>query len=155
MSSQISLQKEQSAKKRPRPSSQMESQPSKKQKLSQDQHSIPPTSQIIEKQDERASHHSDSEGEGDSKVVWKTLEHHAMTFPAPYTKLPSKIKLKVKSTKEKLDLSDEAEEMATWWAECELTEFGEKEKVRENFWGTFKEKIGTDVSINSGANSCS
>mmetsp|Transcript_29798 Transcript_29798/g.45437 ORF Transcript_29798/g.45437 Transcript_29798/m.45437 type:complete len:331 (+) Transcript_29798:226-1218(+) len=64
-----------------------------------------------------------------------------MTFPAPYMKLPSSVKLKLKASQEKLELTEEAEEMATWWADCELTEFGEKEKVRENFWNTFKSKI--------------
>jgi len=37
-------------------------------------------------------------------------------------------------------LSEEAEEIATWWAEAENTEFGEKSKVKENFWNEFKSK---------------
>lgn len=31
--------------------------------------------------------------------------------------------------------------MATWWAEVELTEYGEKEKVKENFWLDFGQKL--------------
>ena len=60
-----------------------------------------------------------------------------MTFPVPYTKLPESVKLKTKNG-EVIGLSFHAEEMATWWAEAENTEFGEKDKVKENFWSQFK-----------------
>jgi len=59
-----------------------------------------------------------------------------MSFPAPYKKLPDSVKLF--HGKNPINLSLEAEELATWWAECELTEFGSKSKVKENFWNSFK-----------------
>ena len=77
----------------------------------------------------------------DGKIVWSSLEHHAMTFPAPYKRLPKSVHLKTKEGKQNIELSEEAEEMATWWAEAGNTEFGEKQKVRENFWGEYKLKF--------------
>ena len=53
-----------------------------------------------------------------------------MTFPAPYQKLPEKVNLKIKSTGKNVELSLEAEEMASWWAEVEVQDLGQQEKVK-------------------------
>jgi len=57
-----------------------------------------------------------------------------MTFAAPYNPLPQNIKLQIKNTKQEIPLSLEKEELATWWAEAEVTDFGMKKIVKENFW---------------------
>ena len=71
-------------------------------------------------------------------MKWQTLEHHGMTFPPAYKPLPTGVKLFAKAGKQKIDLSLPMEELATWWAIEEQTEFGAKDKVKENFWLTFK-----------------
>lgn len=49
--------------------------------------------------------------------------------------------MKLKATGEAVELPHELEELATWWAEVEVTEFGEKDKVKENFWLDFGSKL--------------
>lgn len=43
----------------------------------------------------------------------------------------------------------EVEEIATWWADVENTEFGEKEKVIKNFEGEFLSSIDKKYGIKS------
>ena len=74
-------------------------------------------------------------------MKWKTLEHHAMTFPPAYQPLPNNIRMKLKVNGEKVDLPHELEELASWWAEAVGTDFGEKDKVKENFWLDFGKKL--------------
>jgi DNA topoisomerase-1 len=62
----------------------------------------------------------DDRDDPDAKCKWSTLEHHAMTFPPPYHPLPKNVKLKTKEGAKVIELSLEAEEMATWWAEVEV-----------------------------------
>uniref|UniRef100_A0A7S3CR17 DNA topoisomerase I n=1 Tax=Strombidium rassoulzadegani TaxID=1082188 RepID=A0A7S3CR17_9SPIT len=64
-----------------------------------------------------------------------------MTFPTPYQQLPKDVKLLLSDKKTVVKLSMEAEEMATWWAEVEVQEFGLKEIVRRNFWAEFRKRL--------------
>jgi DNA topoisomerase-1 len=63
---------------------------------------------------------SSQNGDTEKKPKWNTLEHHAVTFPPPYKPLPKHVKLKIVKTKQEVELSLEAEEMACWWAEIEV-----------------------------------
>ena len=49
--------------------------------------------------------------------------------------------MKLKASGEAIELPHEVEELATWWAEVETTEFGEKDKVKENFWLDFGSRL--------------
>jgi DNA topoisomerase-1 len=64
-----------------------------------------------------------------------------MKFPLAYQPLPKGIQVKIKATGKPMELPQEAEEMACWWSEAENTEFGEKAKVKENFWLDFGQKL--------------
>jgi DNA topoisomerase IB len=82
-----------------------------------------------------------SDEDANSKTKWKTLEHHGMTFPEAYKPLPSDVKVKYKASGKPIDLPLEIEEIACWWSSAEGTEFGEKEKSKENFWLDFKNML--------------
>ena len=66
----------------------------------------------------------DSDNEN-SKIKWQTLEHHGMTFPPAYQRLPDGVRLKNKKTGEVIELDQEIEEYATWFAPMEGSEFGD------------------------------
>lgn len=98
--------------------------------------------------DSSGSHNTiDGSQEDHDKQKWSTLEHHGITFPPAYQALPSNIKLKNKETGEELTLLPEVEEMATWWAHVENTDFGLKEKVVKNFEGEFLPNIDAKYGI--------
>lgn len=86
---------------------------------------------------------TDDNSDKNSKTKWKTLEHHGMTFPAAYKPLPKDVRVKYSKDKgaEKIEFPIEVEEIACWWSEAEVTEFGEKQKSKENFWLDFKSKL--------------
>ena len=48
-----------------------------------------------------------------------------MTFPPAYQKLPDGVRLKNKKTGESIELDQETEEYATWFAPMEGSEFGD------------------------------
>lgn len=50
----------------------------------------------------------------DPSIRWKTLSHNGVVFPPPYKPLPSNIKLKYDG--KPVDLPEEAEEVATFYA---------------------------------------
>lgn len=58
------------------------------------------------------------------------------------------MKLRIKASKKDIVLSLEDEEVATWWADAELTEFAAKDKVRENFWLCFKHAVAGHPEVN-------
>ena len=64
-----------------------------------------------------------------------------MKCPNAYQPLPKGVRVKNKATGQPLELPQEAEEIACWWAIEQNGEFGEKTKVKENFWQDFKAKI--------------
>lgn len=57
--------------------------------------------------------------------------------------------MKIKSTGEEIELAPEVEEIATWWADVENTDFGVKEKVIKNFEGEFLHNIDKKYEIKS------
>ena len=63
--------------------------------------------------------------------------------------MPDSVTLKIKSTGEKVPLAPEVEEIATWWAEVENTDFGVKEKVIKNFEGEILPNIDKKYAIKS------
>lgn len=64
--------------------------------------------------------------QNDEQKKWTQLEHHGVSFAQAYQPLPKSIKLKLKNSGEPLDLPEDIEEIVTWWADCEETEFGKK-----------------------------
>lgn len=94
-----------------------------------------------------ASHKGSDSEDGDNKTKWTQLEHHAVTFPPAYEALPGNVKLRVKATKKDINLSLENEEVATWWADAEVTDFAAKDKVRENFWLSFKHAVASHPEV--------
>ena len=64
-----------------------------------------------------------------------------MTFPQAYQPLPSNVKVKFKSSGKPIDLNLEAEEAACWWSLDETKDFGQVQKVKENFWFEFKSMV--------------
>ena len=102
--------------------SQSSGNPTKRRKLSDNHFSEQPASQCSDDEDGKK---------------WQTLEHHAMTFPPCYSRLPSTVSLLNKAGTP-VPLTEKYEEFATWWSETETTDFGQKQKVRENFWAQFK-----------------
>lgn len=47
---------------------------------------------------ENDSDHESTGPDEDTKVQWKSLEHHGVTFPPAYERLPDHVFLKVKAT---------------------------------------------------------
>ena len=125
------------------------SEPHKRQKTeasNQEQAGKPGSSQDSQSADTE-SRAAGGDADPDGKYRWTSLEHHGVTFPPAYKPLPTEVKLKVKATGLAVDLPAEHEEMATWWAEVEVTDFGKKQKVMENFQAEFLPKIDAKYGI--------
>ena len=71
-----------------------------------------------------------------------------MTFPPAYQRLPDGVRVKNKKTGEVIELDQEYEEYATWFAPMEGSEFGEKPNVQINLWGYIGpgvDKVSDDI----------
>ena len=55
----------------------------------------------------------------------------------------------IKATGQKIDMPPEVEEVATWWADVETSDFGIKEKVIKNFEGEFLHTLDKKYAIKS------
>ena len=64
-----------------------------------------------------------------------------MTFPPAFKELPKDVNAKVRATGQIIELNQELQEYATWWSNDEVSEFGERDTVRNNFWEYFGAKI--------------
>jgi len=74
----------------------------------------------------------DEEGNGKTKIKWKSLENHGVIFFPPYKAHGVQLYHLGKPIK----LTQEQEEVCNWWAQVEGSEFAEKELVRKNFEST-------------------
>lgn len=96
----------------------------KRRKISEEEESI-----ITDTKGSIHPHADGDEDDEDSKIKWKTLEHHAVRFPPFYT--PHGVAPLHKG--KPLKLTPAQEEIATFWAQALGTDFTEKETVRKNF----------------------
>ena len=64
-----------------------------------------------------------------STIKWRSLEHHGVIFPPEYS--PHNIPVYYEG--EPVILTQEQEEVATWWAAIVGTEWEHKEIFRKNF----------------------
>lgn len=55
--------------------------------------------------------------------------------------------MKIKSSGKEIELAPEVEEIARWWADVEQTDFAAPERIKENFWISFKSKLDPELGI--------
>ena len=77
------------------------------------------------------------------------MEHHGLTFCPAYKPLPDNIKMKVKATGQEIKISSDVEEIARWWADVETTEFAAPQRIKDNFWDSFKPKLDQSLGLKS------
>lgn len=80
---------------------------------------------------------------GDKKKKWDTLEHNGVIFFPDYK--PINVPVIYNGTK--IQLNDEAEEAATFYAKFLDTEYIKNPKFNKNFWKDFKTLIDKDLNI--------
>ncbi|KDQ57459.1 hypothetical protein JAAARDRAFT_177624 [Jaapia argillacea MUCL 33604] len=68
----------------------------------------------------------------DGSEKWQTLEHNGVFFPPPYEPLPSYVKMKYNG--DTVNLSPEAEEVATFYAKLIETDHGKDDTFNKNFF---------------------
>ena len=91
-------------------------------------------------------HWWESDEEDDfSTVKWRTLEHHGVIFPPDYS--PHNIPVYYES--EPVILTQEQEEVASWWSAIVGTEWEHKEIFRKNFEQNFLKLFPGDHLIKS------
>ncbi|KAI6779582.1 dna topoisomerase i [Emericellopsis cladophorae] len=83
-----------------------------------------------------------AESMGDGSIKWHTLEHNGVIFPPEYEPMPKHVKMRYDG--EPIDLSIEAEEVASFWVHLIITNSVDnlnKPQFRENFFNDFKEYV--------------
>ncbi|OJA11705.1 hypothetical protein AZE42_02095 [Rhizopogon vesiculosus] len=68
----------------------------------------------------------------DGEVKWQTLEHNGVIFPPPYESLPSDVKMRYKG--KEVDLPQESEEVAGFYAAMLETEHAQDATFNKNFF---------------------
>ena len=87
----------------------------------------------------------EEDDEEDTKIKWKTLEHHGVRFPPFYQ--PHGVKLLHKG--KPLNLKPNQEEIATFWAAVVGTDFAEVETVRKNFEEELLSVLDPEMGVES------
>lgn len=85
---------------------------------------------------------SDDDDDEANGIKWRTLEHKGVLFPPAYA--PHKKKLLYGPNKESIQLSQEAEEVATFYAQMLNTEYVKKEAFNQNFFRDFLKVLNSD-----------
>ena len=81
-------------------------------------------------------------GSHKGKVKWETLEHNGILFPPPY--IPHRVPLLYDG--QAVELSDEAEEVATFYAAMlEAREFVDNPVFNANFWRDFRSTLTSQL----------